>query len=181
MEWALLAGLLTAGLVVLYVLLRRRIDRAINASDPAQDLRDELSSVMVEINRTTEQNVILIEDRIDQLKRLMAEADKKIRLLHRENEKNDVSRQVYTNIRRKPRPAEAAPPAIDTTPQPVSPATADSDDAGLTPDRASPPESLDTRVLRLSREGFSAQDIATRLGSTVGEVELIISLNSRRH
>ena len=168
MQIVLLAGLVILAAVVQYLVLRARITRLVLARDPAQEVRDELASIMVEINRTTEQNVAVVEDRIRQLTELIGVADRRIALLRRETERHEVSRQVYSNIvRRHPQPAPEkgpapAPPPADTA------ASAETD------------EPLDRRVLQLSREGFSPATIAGRLGTTVGEVELIISLNRHR-
>jgi hypothetical protein len=212
MQLAILSGLIVLGIVILYLLLRRRMDQLVASRDPDQDLKDELSSILMEINRTTEQNVILLEDRISQLREIMAEADKRIRIIRRENEKNDVSRQVYTGIVRQAAEArQAAETRQAGSPQAGPPqASPSTDSAGVPQTEGTPgdgpsqdqetgerPEpassqdaetetassdepSLDVRVLRLSREGFGAADIAARVGATVGEVELIISLNRHR-
>ena len=81
--YALIVALLAGGWALSYRLLRRRLDRDMRRQDPAAAVRSELQSVMMEINRATEQNVAIIEDRIDQLKSLMKDADKKIDLCKR--------------------------------------------------------------------------------------------------
>ncbi len=172
--FAALAAVL-AGLAVVYLALRSRIDRSIARLDPAAEIREELASVMVEMNRTTERNIALLEDRIGQLNQLLADADRKIALLRRESEKHETSRMVYTHL------AKAAADKPQAAPPQQAGADTRADDRaenGRAP--AAPAETLESRVLRLEREGFSAAVIANRVGSTIGEVELIISLARRR-
>jgi hypothetical protein len=170
-----LLGALVAGLAVLYFLLRSRLDRRLARVDPAAEIRDELASVMVEMNRTTDRNVALLEDRISQLTRLIAEADRKMGLLRRESEKNEASRMVYTQLARPAAAMEAERAAAEAA-GPAGPAAP----AGAPRPPGAAEQSLESRVLMLEREGFSAAVIANRVGSTVGEVELIISLARRR-
>ena len=175
-----------AGLAAVYFLLRSRLDRALTRLDPAAEIRDELASVMVEMNRTTDRNVALLEDRIAQLTQLLAEADRRIGLLRRESDRHETGRMVYTHLARPAAAMEAgqaaateAPPRLEAAPR-----------RDAAPQRTPPPqreaiapaveESMEAKVLMLEREGFSPAVIANRLGSTVGEVELIISIARRR-
>ncbi len=169
-------AVVVAGLAAVYLVLRSRIDRSVARLDPAAEIRDELASVMVEMNRTTDRNVALLEDRIAQLTQLLADADRKILLLRREGEKHEASRRVYSHLAR-PAAARgveraaadgAASPTEGSAPPPP-------------PARPAPEPSLEARVLMLEREGLAPAAIANRVGSTVGEVELIISLARRRH
>lgn len=86
------------GLLLVYAVLRDRIRRATSAAAQIAELREEVSRLVVELNQTTERNVALIEDRISGLTEILAAADKKIGLLHREIEKHDVGTQVYSRL-----------------------------------------------------------------------------------
>jgi hypothetical protein len=217
--YAVGAALIALGWLLAYFRLRARLAREIEARDPAAEVREELQSIMVEINRTTEQNVAILEDKIEQLSALMKEADRKIGLLRRETEKNEVSRQVYTRVfrappasatetdgpRQRPEAGTARPEGTDSKSGSGAPAGAPPEAASgaqsgarsealpVTPSgtrSASSPEpgpsaegtveSLEARILRLAREGFSPEMIAGRVGSTASEVQLIISLAGRR-
>jgi hypothetical protein len=173
-------GLFALGWLVVYRRLRNRLDREIADRDPAEEVREELQSIMVEINRATEQNVAILEDKIEQLSGLLKDADRKIGLLRRESEKNEVSRQVYSRVFRAP----SAAPSEGTQPRVHVPAGSKESDAQAsseTPgEEEAATESLEARILRLSREGFSPEMIAGRVGSTASEVQLIISLAGRR-
>jgi hypothetical protein len=86
------------GLLLIYVLLRDRVRRAASSDAHIAEIRDEVSRLLVELNRTTDRNIALIEDRIGSLNELLSSADKKIGLLRRETEKHDVGTQIYSRL-----------------------------------------------------------------------------------
>jgi hypothetical protein len=86
------------GLLLIYVLLRDRVRRAASSDAHIAEIRDEVSRLLVELNRTTDRNIALIEDRIASLNELLSSADKKIGLLRRETEKHDVGTQIYSRL-----------------------------------------------------------------------------------
>jgi hypothetical protein len=143
-----------AGYFVIFALLGRRLDRR---ASPDSRIREEVNRLMVELNQTTDRNIALIEDRVAGLTDLLSRADKKIGLLRRENEKHDMGARVYGRI---------AQPGIPDPPAGAK----DSDE----------PADIREKVLALYRAGFSASLIATRVGAPRGEVELILSLESRK-
>ena len=169
------------GLLLLYALLRDRVRRATSAAAQMAELREEVSRLVVELNQTTERNVALLEDRISGLSDLFAAADRKIALLQREIEKHDVGAKVYSKL------AEGASnPAGQPRQAPLlSVELSERDAEGRTRTDAAagaplPKMDVHQKVVMLSRSGFSAPLIATRVGMPLGEVELIISLERRR-
>ena len=86
------------GLLLIYALLRDRVRRAASSDAHIAEIRDEVSRLLVELNRTTDRNIALIEDRIASLNELLSSADKKIGLLRRETEKHDVGTQIYSRL-----------------------------------------------------------------------------------
>jgi predicted DNA-binding protein YlxM (UPF0122 family) len=138
---------------IIYFMLRRWIERRVKPDEVGRKLRDELESIMVELNRTTEQNIELIEDKINRLQELLAEADKKLSVLKREAEKHEISRSIYDQIRSGRAGSKQ----------------------GEVGDRK-----IQKEVIKLHKEGFSPGVIAGYLGTTVGEVELIISLQNSK-
>jgi hypothetical protein len=143
----LILGTQIVGFFLIYALLKKRLTRFVETEKMGERVREELNSIMVELNRITEQNVGVIEDRIKSLAELLAKADKKIALLKREAEKHEVGSAVYRSLK------ERQPPEVGEK-----------------------PESMRQKVLRLHGEGFSPEVIAGNLGTTIGEVELIISM-----
>jgi|GEM_PF-6842978 len=86
------------GLLLIYALLRDRVRRAASSDAHIAEIRDEVSRLLVELNRTTDRNIALIEDRIASLNELLSSADKKVGLLRRETEKHDVGTQIYSRL-----------------------------------------------------------------------------------
>jgi hypothetical protein len=86
------------GLIIIYALLRDRLRRATTAEAQIAEIREEVSSLLVELNQTTDRNIVLMEDRIASLNDLLGTADKKIGLLQREIEKHDVGTKIYSRL-----------------------------------------------------------------------------------
>jgi hypothetical protein len=147
----LVIGLQVVSFFLLFLLLRKRIERNLDPKELGGKVKEELTSIMVELNRTTDQNIGLLEDKIGELKALVEKAEKRIALLKREAEKQDAARDLYRQIGQSKKP-----------------------------ERAGEKRSVQQEVVRLHREGFSPEVIAGHLGKTVGEVELIISVEQRK-
>jgi hypothetical protein len=119
-------------------------------------VREEVNRILVELNQTTHRNVTLLEDRISSLTELLGKADRKIALVRRESEKQDLAGRLYSELAGRQRD----PPKARQEPgEPASPAA----------DRQ-------LEAVRLAQAGLSPSLIARRLGLTPGEVELILSL-----
>jgi regulator of replication initiation timing len=147
----LVIGLQFVSFFLLFLLLRKRLERNLDPKELSGKVKEELTSIMVELNRTTDQNIGLLEDKIGELKSLVEKAEKRIVLLKREEMKQDASRNVYQRMTQEKQPAAE----------------------GVK-------RSVQEEVVRLHREGFSPEVIAGHLGKTVGEVELIISVGRRK-
>jgi hypothetical protein len=147
----LVIALQVVSFFVLFLLLRKRIERNLDPKELSGKVKEELTSIMVELNRTTDQNIGLLEDKIGELKSLVEKAEKRIALLKREAEKQNASQDVYRRIGQ-----------------------------GRQPEAGKEKPSVQQEVVRLHREGFSPEVIAGHLGKTIGEVELIISVEQRK-
>jgi len=132
----------------------------------------DLNQMIVELNQTTERNIALIEERINALSSILTTADKRIAML---------SERAERPMKHRPkRSAETDTSAgyLDlgksaaqaTTLRSTAAKKAEDSSAAKTPD----PD----RVVQLHEQGIEPTLIATRLGTTVGEVELIISLRA---
>ena len=71
-----LVGLQLVGLAVLYLVLRRYLDRRLRGLDEAPELRSRVADLTAEMNATAERNVTLLEDRIRRLDESLREADR---------------------------------------------------------------------------------------------------------
>ena len=174
---------------LLAYLLTRKIRRELDTREIIEKIRDEVNGLIVELNQTTDRNVGIVEERIGRLRSLIEEADKKIQLVDRELQKHDVGIDVYQKLRTsakqriegapKQDPEVVAEPVLQMTgvaiPEtPAANPTATPVEEPMAVDNLS----LKERVLTLARQGFDARIIATRLGTTIGEVELVLSIQS---
>jgi len=151
-ELIFLALLIVSGLIVIYLSLRQFVKSWFRNNSHLSTIQKEVEKVIVELNNTTARNIDLIETRVKELKELLTTVDKRISLLKREEEKHELSKTVYTAIINK---SEAK--AKESNGENSGPG-------------------LKERILNLYYAGFSSQAIAAKVGKTVGEVELIISL-----
>jgi hypothetical protein len=158
------------GLAIVYAVLRERLRRAASAAAQSQELREEVSRLVVELNQTTERNVALVEDAIARLNEVLARADKKIGLLRREADRHDGGLELYSRLA----DARPAPLPGNGPPQPGGTRAARAASAGTAP--AADPRS---EAERLARLGFAVPLIAQRVGLPLGEVELIVQLGRR--
>jgi hypothetical protein len=162
----LLLAVVAAGYAVVYLVLRRKIARTLSAATALREVREEVNRILVELNQTTHRNVTLLEDRIASLAEMLARADKKIALARREAEKQELADRLYTELagRRRQQGEESAAAAPAAEPA-TAPAAA---------------EDRQAAAVRLARSGLSPSLIARRLGLTLGELELILSLAEHR-
>jgi hypothetical protein len=150
--------LFAAGFVALYLILRRIVLRLFDRAAQLDDIRREVEKMLVELNHTTSRNLDLVEERIGRLREMLETVDKRIGLLKRETVKTDGGAMTYSSLARK-----APPPAVTPRPEREVITT----------------YSLRDKVLSLHQAGFTAAMISAQLGSSIGEVELIISLSEK--
>ncbi len=143
--------------LVIYLKLNRKIERNNNPKYLLREIRDEIDRMIVELNQTTAQNIELIEDRIDLLKRLIEKADKRIALLKHNEEKNLKNTRIYAELGRKKFFDEEIKKGRKEKAE----------------------ENVEEKVLNMYKSGFAESLIAKEVGLTIGEVQLIISLNRK--
>ncbi len=160
------------GLAIVYAVLRERLRRAASAAAQSQELREEVSRLVVELNQTTERNVALVEDAIARLNELLARADKKIGLLRREADRHDGGLELYSRLA-EARPASSS---VNGPPQPGPPQPGRPRAARAVAPGAAPAVDAREEAARLARLGFAVPLIAQRVGLPMGEVELIVRL-----
>ena len=151
MERFILYGALAiAGYFIVYLILKAKLKQLVDPKAILESIREEVDRIIVELNSTTDRNITLLEEKVQSLSNLLEQADKKIGILRREIEKHELSGKVYSELARSG-------------------------------NRVAEPEELDrrTQVLNLHRQGISTPAIAKRLGITLAEIELIITLASQ--
>ncbi len=179
---AILLNILVAA--VLYIILNRKIDNQLNPKEMLDRIRDEVEDIIKELNHTTDRNIGLIEDRIEVLKSVLDTADRRLSVLRREAEKHEMSSAVYSSIlkrNRGPAPKDETvrpEPEVSANPEPSEPAGAANEEPDGKQGRSR--GDFKAQVLDLHRKGIAPSIIAGRVGSTLGEVELIIALQGGR-
>jgi hypothetical protein len=151
-EILLIVTLLPAGFIVVFLLLKRMLTRMFKTASLLDEVQKELNKMIIEMNRITDRNVGLMEDKVGQVSSILAEAEKRIAWMKRENEKYTVVRELASKLEKE---------------------SAKKQGNGKT-------AGIQEEVIALHNEGFTAQLIAGRLSLPVGEVELILSLNSHK-
>ena len=153
------AIILVGGLV--YIILVRKIERERSGPEVLKQIRSEVDQMIVELNQTADRNIGLLEQRIRSLNELLEQTDRKIKVLQRETDRHRRSTETYSSIR----PRTAAVPSAagpEKTKQPPA---------------EEKPKTKREQVLALYNQGISADLIASRVDSTVAEVEMIISIH----
>lgn len=191
--------IILSGLV--YILLVRKMHKERSSAAITGQVRAEIDRMIVDLNQTADRNIGLIEQRIESLGDLIKEADHRISLLQKHAD--NLSRTTDTYSRIRPNTITTAQPEssrTDTSSQTAQKALGSAfagperseDQPGGTANRADPQEpeltsgadspsvasgkSKREQVISLHRQGISPDIIASRVDSTVAEVELIISM-----
>ena len=176
----------------MFILLRGRIERELNATTLLKDVQDEVDGMVRELNLSAERNIALLETRIEELETLLAQSDQKLVLMARELERRERSTEVYTQLKKPlPEPPMPEPEESEAVESPSAPAPAvfekpassgqlefDAESASEPlPAEPPAPRTLTERVLGFRDQGLDPGAIAAATGATRGEVELILSLN----
>jgi len=175
----ILAGITVPGLILIYFLLRREIRRSFSSNELLRQVESDVESVITELNRTTDRNITLIEDKIRQLSQLIRQADHRITLMQKEREHQKESG-------REQEPASLKPLVYARPVRSVSPKQADlpmesASEVSVPADSLFSEKKLTRReqVMVYHRQGLDRTIIASKLGITLGEVDLIVSLGER--
>ncbi|MBN1524477.1 MAG: hypothetical protein JW904_08345 [Spirochaetales bacterium] len=144
--------------VILYLVLKRFFLRWFAKTGQLERIQSEIERMLVDLNHTTSNNIDLIEERIAKVKEVASEIDKRILMLRKELEKNDKGKNLYNSIIEQPK--------RDIPKAPSNPVVSGEKDKK-------------EHILELYNAGFSLSVIAHKVGTSVGEVELILSLQQK--
>jgi hypothetical protein len=184
--------------VALIVWTRSRIRGALGSDEEIGRIRREIGSLIIELDASADRNITVLEDRLATLKEMVAETDKRIAILSQDRGKRQVETPVYDRLGRtapqRPRSEAASQTAGQTANrdgieipekpvdrpvgQPVVPS--DIPFIRFSEKPLSIEEPFADKVLSLARKGFSSDIIAARLGGTITEVELVLSMERER-
>lgn len=175
--------------VIIYFYVRH-IKNSITKQEMAK-IREELNLLLVELNQTTDRNITLIEDRINTLKKLVEEADKRIRVLNQEISRKTVESSVYNRLGKLKDDADVQI-AITAKEASVNRDSAKGNSVGgettveMDAEEAIPfvklshqnvtKNEIKEKVISLHNKGLDKELIANKLGISLSEVELVIEL-----
>jgi predicted DNA-binding protein YlxM (UPF0122 family) len=190
----------------MFFYLKWYIKRRTSAEGFLPERRAEVNKLIAEIDRITDRDSQLVEERIKKLREILDEADKRVSVYAKELEKSRTGEALYTSLGRGIRAAlktpedssaqaqtlvKEEPPKLSTVrpdiavvkPAPPSQPelalvseTQSADLAKTAPSR--PPSKRQIRYFidLLANEGLSAQEIAQRLEISLAEVNLAMNL-----
>lgn len=156
MQYTVIVGFSAVFIIVIFVLINmfRKIKK-LQKSNVIIELQSEVNELILELNQTTDRNINILEEKISDLTRLLNDVDKRIKILRTESERNKPEPLVYNQLGR-----------IQDN-KPLAESSIKKPEVG---------KNKKDRIIELHNNGFTTTVIASRVGSTVGEVELIISL-----
>lgn len=192
--------------LIMFFYLKWYIKRRTSAEGFLPERRAEVNKLIAEIDRITDRDSQLVEERIKKLREILDEADKRVSVYAKELEKSRTGEALYTSLGRGIRAAlktpedssaqaqtlvKEEPPKLSTVrpdiavvkPAPPSQPelalvseTQSADLAKTAPSR--PPSKRQIRYFidLLANEGLSAQEIAQRLEISLAEVNLAMNL-----
>ena len=150
-------------------------------------LQEEVRQLEADIDEKTEQDLQLLEEKINSLREIINETERRIAVYNRELEKHGNEKQTLSALGKKPLVdrLEAEPPIIVKTvkklPPDTKPPTVTKPAQPITITKAHEkldikPRPVKERIAELQKADFSPELIAKRLGLPLGEVQLYYNL-----
>jgi len=184
--------------VFMFFYFKWYIKRRTSVSEQLEEYRTEVYRLIADINSVTDRDSQLIEARIEKLRTLLDETDKRISVYVKELEKSRTGELVYTKLGRGIRDAlntDAKPkqelsairPNIEVQKQPFSAPSEKAPLAQVTPaqnvvqlQKPSSKRQIRASIDLLANEGLPPAEIASRLDISIAEVDLAMNLRRRK-
>ena len=139
------------------------------------ELRSEVDKLIIDLGREADRDVALLESRIQNLRSLMDEADRRILLAGKEDiKRHDIvhfpgplQQTIPQEVVKEPVKPEREPITVYTRPS-----------IQRSENRIEPFIPMHERVLDMARKGISSEMIASTMSVSLGEIELILDMNS---
>lgn len=185
--FAIIAQIIISLVMILWT--RATVRKFLGSGEELERIRREIGALIVELDSSADRNVTVLEDRLKSLKDMVGEADKRLSMLGQDRSRRQVESIVYDRLGRATPPADLPIVPVEKVPEPVRERLPDESAQPVAPeipfirfsDKPLPlEEPFADKVLSLSRRGFSSDIIAARLGATIAEVDLVISLERER-
>lgn len=174
--------------IFLIVWVKAKVRGHLDSGSEIDRMRREIGALMTEMEGSADRNVTILEDRIERMRELIAEADRRIELSARESTRRTA--EAATRARPETRPEQRAEQRADSRPDArldEQPAPA----SDMKPEQipfitfSDKPLVIEApfaeKAMELYRRGFSSDLIAARLGSTLSEVELALAIGRERN
>lgn len=188
--------------IFLWIFFFVRIRKFFSPTGEIQKIRDEMNKMVRDIDATTQRDADIIDDKILKLRKLIAEADKRISLAQEEEVKNvslknmkqSIAEHTYTKAVKDAFKKAQKSLFDDEDEYDVSSVKNETDFQKSSNYKEVPiiepniyfsdkpiqkEKSLTEKVLELNALGMRIEDIARELKSSITEVELIVGLNSK--
>jgi len=149
-----------------FLLLKAFVRRRTSPDYILELLQEEVRQLEADIDEKTEQNLLLLEEKINALRGISSEAERRIAVLNRELEKQNKETLTMAVLNKKPLVERLE---VKEEPQPLH----------VTHSReklAIKPRPVTERIAELQKAGFSPELIAKRLKLNPGEVQFYFSL-----
>ncbi|MDR3333789.1 MAG: hypothetical protein LBT13_02720 [Treponema sp.] len=155
--------------VFFFVYFRAYLRRRTGPDRLLTEFREEVYKLIAEIDAATDKDSLLVEERIKILRTILADVDKRIGIHVRELDRQRFQEDAYAQLGKRYTKADAPSPVYDEVPP--GPRI-------VSREITLKPLPFAEQVAELSRAGFSASLIATRLGVSISEVELAIAISN---
>ena len=149
-----ITGICLLAIYSVYFFINRKISRILDSEKILSKINEEINGFILELNQTTERNILLIEDKIEILSTLIKKSDNAILLLDKKLYSKEVEPMDYSHLAPKHH-------------FPIS--GSEGNESNL---------DANNEIIELFQQGFSADIIASKMGKSIGEIELVIAVKS---
>jgi len=182
-----------------FLFLLRYVRRQTSASRLLAEYREEVARLIATIDSATDRDTMLVEERIKVLQKFLEDADRRIAVYVKEVQRSRDGQQMYSSLGRgiraalDSRPPSPGQPSLFAQDLPVDVGEAVSTEAAAEAktesgeaDGMKLPSSLPTeksrlkaRIAEMSARSVPRQEIASKLGISIAEVDLALNLLNR--
>ncbi len=174
--------------LTLWFVFFARFKKTFSAEVMLHDIKDEVNKLLIEINRTTDQNLTLIDSRIRDLKALTDAADKRLNFLQKDQKERAREERVlqklspvkkYQNMQKRADDESGVQLSIDFEAyrvpeefgEPAGPAERAEPEVISSPKNET---TVEKSVMRFYEDGMAVDDISKRLKLPIAQVQFIV-------
>jgi len=140
-----------------------------------EEIGSDINLMIIELNKTTDRNLQLMEAKISQLNETVAKAEKVFNAFKKEKEITENSENIYQKLEKKSRNDKIEKVARNKEEEKEK--TIPEQKSEVLDTTEIKKEDLHEKVIGMYRNGIDIEIISGKLGITSGEVELIISIS----